>query len=221
MPVVGRTAHKIGKILRLVAVALVYSVCLLLLLRVCSANAPRELRIPAPTDALSTAYAENNGAIRLLYQNGDTITRAEPSKGYFSVPEYYYIPEAHEVQLLFRYNNSTLAHVTEDYGIDSPLDREGDWFDVSLVLTKGDGAEVRISPASVEKSLSKRLYVFYRVTFEGVDVDEGAAGLFADIYYKGDLDYEKPAYGTICLYDPADKWLSKKLTSSQIKSLKQ
>ena len=163
----GRTAHRLGRILKLVFVSLVYGVCLLLLLRMCSAKTPKELRGLDPNPMLKTAYAEAGG-LTLCYQNGDSITRAEPSKGYFAIPEYYYIPEANEVQLIFRYNNSTLKHVSDDYGIDPALTREGDWFDLTLVLAKSDGTSARIHPAKIEKSLSKRLYVFYRVTFDDV-----------------------------------------------------
>ncbi|MBQ7172547.1 MAG: hypothetical protein IJR88_00285 [Clostridia bacterium] len=216
----GRTAHRLGRILKLVFVSLVYGVCLLLLLRMCSAKTPKELRGLDYNPTLATAYA-NAGDLTLCYQNGDSITRAEPSKGYFAIPEYYYIPEANQVQLIFRYNNSTLKHVSDDYKIDPALTREGDWFDLSLVLAKQDGTSVRIQPAKIEKSLSKRLYVFYRITFDGVVVDDTTTGLFADIYYKDDIDYEKSAYGTLCLYDPAEKWLTKKPTKSDVKSLTQ
>ena len=215
----GRNAHRVGRILRFVLVSLVYGVCLLLLLRMCSARAPKELRGLDCNPTLKTAYAQA-GDLTLCYQNGDSITRAEPSKGYFAIPEYYYIPEANQVQLIFRYNNSTLKYVTEDYDLPEALTREGDWFDLTLVLTKEDGTSVRIAPEKIEKSLSKRLYTFYRITFDGVAIDEDATGLFADVYYKDDLDYEKDAYGTLCLYDPAEKWLTKKLTNSDRKSLK-
>lgn len=214
----GRNAHLLGRILKLVFVSLIYGVCLLLLLRMCSAKTPKELRGLDPNPALKDAYAES-GNLTLCYQNGDSITRTEPSKGYFAIPEYYYIPEANEVQLVFRYNNSTLKHVSDDYEIDPALTREGDWFDLSLVLTKKDGTSLRIHPAKIEKSLSKKLYVFYRVTFDDVVVDDTTTGLFTDIYYKDDLDYEKSAYGTLCLYDPAEKWLTKQLSSGDRRAL--
>ena len=216
-----RTAHRIGRILRFSAVTLVYAVCLLLLLRMCSARTPSALRGIDPNDRLKDAYRESE-TLTLLYQNGDSITRAEPSKGYFAIPEYVYIPEAKQVQLIFRYNNSTLAHVTEDYKTEEPLSREDDPFDLTLVLKKaidGEEQEIRLHAAKTEKSLAKRLYSFYRLTFDDVAIDEDTTGLFADIYYKGDLDYDKSAYGTLCLYDPAEAWLSKNLSGAEKRAL--
>ena len=210
-------AHRVGRILRFAAVTLVYGVCLLLLLRMCSANTPKALRGLDANDLLKETYAES-GDLTLLYQNGDSITRAEPSKGYFAIPEYVYIPEAKQVQLIFRYNNSTLAHVTEDYKTEEPLSREDDPFDLTLVLKAGE-TETRIHAAKVEKSLSKRLYTFYRLTFDGVEIGDGTTGLFADIYYKDDIRYDESAYGTLCLYDPADAWLTKKLSGAQKRAL--
>ena len=211
-----RTAQRIGRILRFSAVTLVYAVCLLLLLRMCSARTPAALKGLDPNETLKDAYAESE-TLSLLYQNGDTITRAEPSKGYFAIPEYYYIPEAKQVQLIFRYNNSTLSHLQEDYKLADAPTREGDWYDLTLVL-KGE-SEARIHATKVEKSLSKRLYTFYRITFDNVVIDENTTGLFADVYYKGDVDYEKSAYGTLCLYDPADAWLQKKLSAGERRAL--
>ena len=212
-----RTAHRLGRILRFSAVTLVYAVCLLLLLRMCSARTPSALRGIDPNPALKDAYTDA-GDLSLFYQNGDSITRAEPSKGYFAIPEYVYIPEADEIQLIFRYNNSTLAHVTEDYKTEEPLSREDDPFDLTLLLKTAEG-ETRIQAAKIEKSLDKRLYTFYRLTFDGVKITDKTTGLFADIYYKGDLDYKKSAYGTLCLYDPAGAWLTKKLSGAQKRAL--
>ena len=213
-----RTAHRVGRILRFSAVTLVYAVCLLLLLRMCSMKAPASLRGLDPNETLKAAYAESE-MLTLLYQNGDSITRAEPSKGYFAIPEYLYIPEAKQVQLVFRYNNSTLAHLQEDYELSETPTREGDWYDLTLVVKSSSGEDLRIHASKVEKSLDKRLYTFYRMTFDGVEIDENTTGLFADIYYKNDIDYSASAYGTLCLYDPADAWLQRKLTNSARRSL--
>lgn len=211
-----RTAHRVGRILRFSAVTLVYAVCLLLLLRMCSARTPRALRGLDPNEVLKQAYAESE-TLTLCYQNGDSITRAEPSKGYFAIPEYLYIPEANQVQLIFRYNNSTLQHLQEDYKLTEAPTREGDWYDLTLVL-KGEN-ETRLYATKLEKSLSKRLYTFYRITFDNVVIDENTTGLFADIYYKDDIRYDESAYGTLCLYDPAEAWLTKKLSGGERRAL--
>ena len=43
--------------------------------------------------------------------------------------------------------------------------------------------------------------------------------VFADIYYEGDLDYEKRPYGTLCLYDDESEWVDYKLSRTERKML--
>ena len=44
--------------------------------------------------------------------------------------------------------------------------------------------------------------------------------MFADVYYVGDKNYDKPAYGTLCLYDDESKWIEQKLSEKDIEALK-
>ena len=47
-----------------------------------------------------------------------------------------------------------------------------------------------------------------------MSVEELTAGMFVDIYYNGDIDYEKNAYGTLCIYSPDEEWLNRTLTGA-------
>ena len=64
--------------------------------------------------------------------------------------------------------------------------------------------------ASSVTSDRKNLYNYRRFVFEldsaGLSLSdltekELLLAVYADIYYKGDVNYEEPAYGTLCLYD--------------------
>ena len=122
--------------------------------------------------------------------------------------------------------------------------REGDYFDVSLVLyidLTPENAEdnERVDSPNVKKLRCKgsvtakdktALYNFYRYTFdfsdcdEPVDIKELMAGdsliaVHAQFYYNEGLDYSEPPYGALLLYDPAEKNSTVKLTSDDIKAL--
>ena len=222
-----RTARIIGTVVKLMAVLLIFSVCGVLIFRMCSSGDPESMSVLTPNETLAAAYAENDGELTLRYQYQSTITRGENNAGYFSVTQYVFIPEAKQVQLVFRYNNSTLQHLAIDYGLPEIPAKEGTYFDVTLVRTTDltpENREDNIDPATLGKKRyapsevyttrdTSPLYTYYRYVFENVEIEDLTLGVFADVYYVGDLDYEKEAYGRLCLYDDESKWVYQKLSN--------
>lgn len=211
----------IGGIFKLLFTLMIFSVCAILIWRVFfSTSIPSEVKSLAPNEALSAAYAEHGGKLTLRYQEQASITRAEKNYGYFSVVSCVFIPEAEQVQFVFRYNNSTIRHLAQDFGLESVPQKSETLFDVTLVrttdLTPGDTSDnldpatlskERFTPTSVERAESS-LYTFCRYVFDGVTVEDITDGVFVDIYYVNEIDYEKEAYGTLCIYSWDEKWLS-------------
>jgi hypothetical protein len=205
---------------------------------------PKSIDTISKNDALSALYADQGESLYMFKQNQDIITRADYNAGYFSIPDYAFIPDANQLQLVFRYNNSTLKYLARDKGMSEVPSREGDYFDVSLVLyidLTPENAEdnERVDSPNVKKLRCKgsvtakdktALYNFYRYTFdfsdcdEPVDIKELMAGdsliaVHAQFYYNEGLDYSEPPYGALLLYDPAEKNSTVKLTSDDIKAL--
>ena len=58
------------------------------------------------------------------------------------------------------------------------------------------------------------LYTYYRFVFDNVTVDELTVGVFADVYYNADIDYNARAYGTLCLYWNEDVWIAYPLSAN-------
>ena len=215
-----------GRLLKFLLICLVLTICIFLLWRVFSTGIPKEIKELDANGKLSAAYAQEGEELYVFNQVYDNITRAERNAGYFGVPEACFIPSANQAQIVFRYNNSTIKALAEDYSLDTVPDRSEELFDVSLVLyidltpdNKEDnydiGSEavktVRIPCTSSERASSK-LYNFYRYVFdfengeEPIDLqkllDSGTLiAVHTQIYYKGDLDYSKTAYGALCIYD--------------------
>ena len=206
-------------------------ICGILLWRVFSTGDPDEVKYLTGNDALYEAYEKQGKDLVLQYQMQDTITLAEYNRGYFSVTQYVFIPEAKQVQLVFRYNNSTIKNVARDYGLETIPDKSEELFDLTLVTTTDltpDNREdnqnndalamERYYPSSATRTETS-LYTYYRFVFDNIEVTPDMLFVFADIYYEGDLDYEKRPLGTLCLYDDESPWVAYKLSRTERKML--
>ncbi len=232
----SRTPRLIGRVVKISLLILVLLVNGVLVFRLCSSGDPASMNVLIANEPLRAAYAAHGEDLILQYQNHPTITRAEHNSGYFSVTQYVFIPQADQVQLVFRYNNSTIKHLQEDYGLETLPSKEEHLFEVTLVKTidltpddKTDNADPtklkkeRIWPSAagaVKDTSSNALYTYYRYVFDGVTLED-AVGIFADVYYVGDIqgDYENTAYGTLCLYDATASWITQKLTDADKRAL--
>lgn len=209
-----------------VALVVVFGTIALLLWRIFSSGDPQAVKSLMVDDHLRAVYAaDEDGKLTAYWQENDNITRvAKKNNGYFSVRRGLFIDEADQVQVTFRYNNSTLRHLKEDYKLDVIPGRDEDMYDVSLVvvydLTPDDDSDngidatehqegaVRIErffpDEDMTESYRHNVYNYRKFVFNGVDITDAEAPVlfvFVDIYYKGDIDYEKDSYGTLPIYD--------------------
>ncbi len=206
-------------------------ICSILIWRVFSSGDPKEVKYLMGNDALYEAYDAHGKDLVLQYQMQNTITTAEYNRGYFSITQYVFIPEAKQVQLVFRYNNSTIKHLAQDYGLDKIPDKSEELFDLTLITTTDLTPDNREDNANTEALAMERyypsaatrtetsLYTYYRFVFDNIEITPDMLCVFADIYYEGDLDYEKRPYGTLCLYDDESPWVSYKLSRAERKML--
>ena len=170
-----------------------------------SANIPKSIDSLTPNEQLSAAYDSMGDELRFLYQDQLSLTYGKDSKGYFGVPDFVFIPDADQVQIVFRYNNSTLRHLAEDFGLPDVPDKESELFDVTLLkvidLTPENADDsdnpdavlkTRIAPTSVQRDTTL-LYTYYRFVFDGIHIEEDEiASIFLDVYYNEALNYEAP-----------------------------
>ena len=190
-----------------------------------SGGTPDELERLALNDALVELFEAKGEDMVLRTQEHEIFTRDEDNNGYFSTPRLVYIPEANQVQVLLRYNNSTLEATKRDFKLESEPPRGELVYDVSLLKVKDltpedlsdnkDGSdtlgEERVAPTSYTIQTTK-LYTFILYTFEDVTIDEDVIVMYLDIYYGGAVDYESDAYGTIRVYHKDAPWIDLELT---------
>ncbi|MBQ9081000.1 MAG: hypothetical protein IJY27_08025 [Clostridia bacterium] len=204
----------VGKVIKAILYLIIATMVSFLVWRVYfSTSIPNNIKRIVVTDSLAEAYTATGGELGAFDQEQYTITRGDDNYGYFSIEDYVIIPEAKQVQIIFRYNNSTVEALAEDYDLTEMPDLSAELYDVTLVKTtdltpenaddnndEGAFSETRYYPSEViaERTL---LYNFRRIVFENVEINEDDLGLFADIYYVEDIDYGEDPYGALCLYD--------------------
>ena len=229
-----RIAGRICKwIFHAACIIVVFGTIGLSLWRIFMLGTPNEMKGLLPNARLCEAYRENNGQLTVFYQEQSTLTRGEENSGYFGAIEVSFIKEADQLQVVFRYNISTLKHLKEDFGLAETPDRNGKYFDVSVVVATDltpDNTEDNNGndPASVSleryyptssTTYQNSLYNYERFVFDGVSVEELTLAVYLDVYYDQAIDYSAEPYGTLCLYDHALKNIERKLSSADIKAI--
>ena len=194
---------------------------------------PKTVGTMLPNEALSAACEVYGEDLTLRYQKQDEVTSAKHNYGYFGVVQCVFIPEAKQVQIVVRYNNSTLRHLALDYGLDEIPSKDLHLFDVTLIKTTDLTPDVadddltdtstfsttRYFPSETYVRDTTQLYTYYRYVFDGVEVDDLTIGVFADFYYVEDIDYDARAYGTLCLCDSRSPWVAYEPSRADQKAL--
>ena len=140
-----RTLKKILKFLAFAIILLVYG---LLFFRLCSGGPPKALSKMLWTEDTLAAYA--------ALGDGMTVYSQEPiehvaSDGYFGVYDILYVPEAHELQLTVRYNNSSVEKLR------SELEEKERQARASVIRERIRSENEDISYAALESKVSAEL----------------------------------------------------------------
>ena len=241
MSIVGKGFKLMGCLIKLLFGLLIFAVCGFLLWRIFSSNTPDALTDISVNDAIYEAYDED-GELYIFRQEQGTITRGARSPGYFSITNTVFIPEANQIQVVFRYNNSTIRNLTKDYELDAEPDRSEDLFDVNLffsvdltpdntednAIISEEGTRTFRCASKLIASEEKSLYNYRKFVFNldacGEDLAEllesgTLLAVYADVYYVEDMDLEEEAYGTLCLYDYKTKIEDVELSRSERESM--
>lgn len=227
------TSRIIKIIFHTICLVIIFGTAVLLLWRIFIMGVPSSMKALTVNERIVSAYGENGGTLTLFYQDQNTVTRADNNYGYFAAPYVTFIREADQLQVVFRYNNSTLKHLANDYSLPSVPDRNGDYYDVTVSVSTDLTPDIeddnlgndpqsvkqeRYMPTSVT-SEQNSLYNYRKYVFDGISIDDGTLAVYLDIYYNEDVDYSKEAYGTLCLYDYKTPTESRKLTSGDKKNI--
>ncbi len=223
-----------GFIFKGICMLLIASIVILLLWRIIdSNNDPRTVSAMIANEKLVNAYNENDGKLDIFTQEQQTYTRGENNYGYFAITQSVIIKDIDQVQFVFRYNNSTLEHTKNDYGLDAVPSRDDEVYDVTLTvmydLTPENSADndgktpeaVKYERffASDAVSAKKTLYNYRRFVFDGIKLDDSVIAVYADFYYVGDINYSGKPYGSLLIYHCDEQNIDYKLTRNDIKAI--
>ena len=227
-------AHRIGRIFKIIFYIFVYSIMAFLILRMCTNGEPAEIDKLIVNKPMAEAY-RNDGKLECFYQKYDEYTVDEENYGYFGITKTVIIPKIEQIQIVFRYNRSTLEYLPIDYPELCPEvpSRDEVLYDISLVkvidLTPDNTEDnddknflkyERYFPtADATVSMQKGLHNYFRYVFEGVTTED-ALEIYIDIYYNKDIDYEEDAYGSVRVFSAERYTHTYSLTARDKRALK-
>ena len=218
-----------GFIFKAICSLFIAAVIALLLWRIIdNSTDTKKMNTIIPNEVLCTAYESADGKLAPFTQEQTRYTRGEKNSGYFAVTQSLFIPEANQLQFVFRYNNSTLKYTKRDYNLAEEPSRNEDVYDVTVLImydltpeNKDDNDGKTPEAVRYERfyasdmiSDQKTLYNYRKFVFDSIKLTDDVIAVYADIYYKGDLDYDEKPYGSLLLYYNGEKNIPKELTDS-------
>lgn len=217
----------IGKSFKALFYLVIIAINVIVLWRVLFSGDPSEVKPLAANEKTVAAYEQYGKELLLQTQKQRTITES----GKFSVTDCVFIPEANQIQVTVRYNNSTLSRLTQDYDLSEEPDRKTEVFDITIVKTtdltpddqsdntdKSKLREERYYPSGEPLTAYKTLYSYRKFIFDDVTYED-AVGMFVDIYYAEDINYQDTPYDALCIYDSLMPISERALSSRDIKAI--
>lgn len=194
---------------------LVFGVIALVLWRVLlSDRIPKDAKTLLVNEATYAAYLAEGESLTMYTQAQDEIAVNETEDGVYGlfwVSQTVFIPEADQIQILTRYNNSTLRHIATDFKLQEIPTRESIVADVSLVVTtdptpldrdNGDEVKTRYTASGAPAVDETSMYNYRKYIFDGVDVDpETTVDITVEFYYIDRVDYDKLPYCSLRIFD--------------------
>lgn len=212
---------KAGKILSTAVKVIVFIIIALLIWRVIFATDKNTLSDFVPTKASSDLY-NANGSLTVL--TNDVISEISDG-GYFSVYGVQYVPDAKELQVTVRYNDSTVEQLgkvdfyayTVDTSADQTLNEEGDGADSGESgerLYNGFPIGEILTPA-VRGTDEKLFYNYEKLVFENVEIGD-TVNVVVSLCAEGDSSIE---YAAIAVHYAEQTFENYKMSGSEKNAL--
>ncbi|MBP3918890.1 MAG: hypothetical protein J6I50_06935 [Clostridia bacterium] len=198
-------AGKVVKItLKTVLLGLSLFVYAFFMFRLCTSNDPKTMTKIVWNDINRAAYLAEPDAFEALDQEPQSYITAD---GHFWISNVVYLPQAKQLQLTIKYNDSTKKALTQELeqqraktGADTsePIVLP----DEPFVFTLSDNNGTRYTASSITP-YKKQNYNYRRLVFDGVDFTDGSGvtDAYADIYYIDSMDDTKAPYGSLKAWD--------------------
>ncbi|MBO5899089.1 MAG: hypothetical protein J6R04_08775 [Clostridia bacterium] len=205
----------VGRVFTYAFRVLVFGIIALVLWRVLlSDRIPKEARTLLVNEATYAAYLAEGESLTMYTQAQDEIAVNETEDGVYGlfwVSQTVFIPEADQIQILTRYNNSTLRHIATDFKLAEIPAREDIVADVTLVVTtdptpldreNGDEVKVRYAASGAPAVDETSMYNYRKYIFDGVDFDPATTvDITVEFFYIDRVDYDDLPYCSLRIFD--------------------
>lgn len=218
----------IGKIIKYSFYLVIIAINAIMLWRIFFSGDPAEIKPLIANENLVSVYNEKGNDIVLYTQKQKALAES----GRFSVTDCVFIPEADQLQVTVRYNNSTLRRLAEDFELAEVPPKKDDLFDITVVKTtdltpendednldRESLKEERFYPLGEPKTAYTSLYTYKKFIFDNIEWED-AVGLFLDIYYIEEMDYADTPYDALCIYDALMDMDERALSGADKRALK-
>ncbi len=209
---------KAGKVAKITFKVVILGISLFIysffIFRLCSTqDAPKSVSSIIWNEITRAAYQANPEEFQILSQEPSTFIT---DNGRFWISDVVYLPQAKQLQLTIKYNDSTLKYLKEalakqqaeaetaetDNGKDVILPEivlPDEPFDYSILDNSGVRYHEYASISDREQN-----YNYRRLVFENIEIPDHAA-FYVDMYYVGAIDYSAIPYGSLMAWNTSLK----------------
>ena len=211
----SRGRRIVGRVFTWIFRCFIIAIVSLVLWRVLlSDRIPPDAKTLLVNEATKEAYLAHGDELIVCTQRQEKLTRLETDEGVYGlfwVSQSRFLPQAQQIQLLVRYNNSTLDYIAKDFKLSEVPARDRDVIDVTLRVTydptpsepkSGDEHTERYHASAAPLPFSTAMYNYRALVFDGVSIEDAAVqSISVDFYYLDRMDYSDLPYGTLCIFD--------------------
>lgn len=230
----GRGRKAVSRVLSYSFRAVVFGIIAIILWRVLMSDVvPRQAKTLLVNDATYAAYLDKGNTLDMYTQPQEKLSvsnNGAQAYGLFWVSEAVIIPDANQIQILTRYNNSTLRRIAADFKLDAVPDRQSEIADVTLVVTtdptpmdseNGDSFKTRYTASTAPAKYQTAMYNYRKYIFDGITVDPATTvDISVEFYYAERVDYDALPYSKLRIYDAQSECEKIELTARDKKALK-
>ncbi len=228
--------RRVGKGIKWFFCALAALVFVLMIWRIqVMEHLPAQMKTLTVTESTYAAYrdAQARGETLELLTQGkiDPVSTNDQAYGYFWIADSVLIPQAEQLQLVIQYNNSTLEHLADDFGLEQIPSGDDEVLAIRLCvitdatpddLSDQDEADAQLTqiilPSAEPTGTQRDVYHYRRYVFDAVPVDQTLIGLRVEFYYAGDEQADEPLAELYVWYQGAES-KSVKLSKKDIAAL--
>ena len=230
----GRGRKIVSRIFSYAFRAIVFFIIALVLWRVLlSDRIPTSIKTLLVNDATYAAYQLEGNELTMYTQYQDKLAVDEREAGIYGlfwVNKAVFIPGAEQVQILTRYNNSTLRQIATDYKLEAVPERDTIVADVTLVVTtdptpdapeSGDEYQTRYTPSAAPTKDRTAMYNYRKYIFDGIKIDPmTTTDITVEFYYIDRVNYDALPYSSLRIYDSESEREPVKLTARDTRALR-